>query len=496
MANPIDLISRTFVEKNDVLIANKDGKLQIIASPDAKMAAVAELIRVHGNKLDIQFLSKNEFETHKANHYHEKGESTLTKGLEADIDLNDAANEFNERAEISYSEENSEIIVFVNAIFSQAVKKQANDIALESTADKLVIRFVIDGRYKDITSVPIGVAQAIIARIKIMAKLDTFVKKMPQDGAVTMSFLGRPFDTRISTLPSIFGERVSIRLLPADDMQKDIEDLGLSDSERKKFEYLMTRPKGVVLLAGPTGSGKTTSMYAGIKMLNTPDKSIITIENPVEYRMKGTGIVQTQVSPEAGYTFAKALRSVVRQYPNVILLGEIRDNETADFALQSSTTGHLTLSSIHTNSAVGTISRLVKMQVERHYISSSLQGVISQRLIRLLCPHCKEEHKVTPDLAKKFEGLLDEGAHHYTHKGCLECEFEGYKGRVAIYEFLIMNNEIRALINANVNELDIEKAAIAKGESLIEKGFIKVGHGVTSIDEILRVVDVSEAMVN
>lgn len=490
----INLIPREFVEKKGVLFANDNSNMQILASPEASMSSVAELVRVYGQDLSVKFLSKTEFDLHKANHYHEKGETTLTKGIDVEIDLNDAANEFNEREEISYSEQNSQIIDFVNAVFSQAVKRMANDIALESTANELVIRFVIDGIYKEVTRVPKAAAGAIVARIKIMSKLDTFIKKLPQDGAVTLSFLGRPFDTRVSTIPAIYGERISIRLLPADGNQKTVEDIGLSKTERKQFDYLLSRPKGVVLVSGPTGSGKTTTLYAGLQVLNTPDINIMTVENPVEYRMQGVGITQTQVQPDSGLTFSKVLKALVRQYPNIILVGEIRDNETADIALQSSITGHLTLGSIHTNSAIGTITRLVKMQVERHYISSSLQGVISQRLVRVLCPCCKVKQEVTKDNERELGGLLKAGAEHYTSKGCIECEFEGYKGRVAIYEFLIINNQIRHHIDNGATEIELEKVALKKGESLLEKAFIKVKSGSTSIKEVLRVVDSNEEM--
>lgn len=494
MSNLQYAIPRSFVEKHNAFITNLGDDDIIIASADTKMSSIAELIRLSGKSLAVKHLSKNDFDRQKAHHFHVEGESTLTKGLDIDIDLADAANELSTGSEISYSEENSEIIDFVNAVFSQAVKKQANDIALETNSDELIIRFVIDGIYKEVTRVPKGAASAIIARIKIMAKLDTIIKKLPQDGAVTLSFLGKPFDTRISTLPSIYGERVSIRLLPTDDNQLGVEDLGLNEIERKKFDYLISRPKGVVLVAGPTGSGKTTSMYAAIKELNTPDRSIITIENPVEYRMNKAGIIQTQVSQDVGYTFEAGLRSIVRQYPNVILIGEIRDNETADIALQSSSTGHITFASIHTNSAAGAITRLVKMNIERHYISSALQGVISQRLVRRLCPSCKQPNVTTEEQEKALKGMLKAGSVHYSHKGCAACDYEGYKGRKAIYEFLIVDNKVREIIDAKGTEQDIEAAAIGKGESLIEKGFIQVENGITSIEEVFRVVDVDEAM--
>jgi len=322
----------------------------------------------------------------------------------------------------------------------------------------------------------------LVSRVKVMAKLDIAEKRLPQDGRITRKLGGREVDLRVSTIPSSYGERVVMRLLDKSAGRLNLTDLGLDDTLLQKVQSILSRPYGIFLVTGPTGSGKTTTLYAALSRLNDSQRNIMTVEDPVEYNIEG--INQTQVNTKAEMTFAKGLRAILRQDPDVVMIGEIRDVETAAIAVQASLTGHLVLSTLHTNTAVGALTRLKDMGIEPFLLASSLLGVMAQRLVRKLCPHCKESHEAD---AQECDLLGVEAATIYHAKGCEACNHTGYSGRQGIYELVQVDQQMRQLIHAQASEQEIEKLARQQGPSLQQNGFALVLQGVTSLEEVLRV---------
>jgi len=372
------------------------------------------------------------------------------------------------------------VIRLVNAIIAQAVEKRASDVHIEPFEKAFRVRYRIDGVLYDQDAPPKELKAAVISRVKLMAKLNIAERRLPQDGRIKIKTLGREVDLRVSTLPTLYGESVVMRLLDrsAGDFY-DLRNLGFDDPMLKRMEHFTSLPHGIFLVTGPTGSGKSTTLYSALKRINQSDKKIITIEDPVEYQMEG--INQIHVNPQIGLTFASGLRHIVRQDPDVIMVGEIRDRETADIAIRSSLTGHFVYSTLHTNDAPSAITRLVDMGVENYLLCSSLVAVMAQRLVRVICPQCREpfEHRLTPD---GDEILTYHGA------GCAECDGSGYTGRVGIFELMELNDEIRKLVLRNADASDLFKAARGNGmRTLREDGWLKVRQGQTTADEVMRV---------
>ncbi|NPA15635.1 MAG: type II secretion system ATPase GspE, partial [Deferribacteres bacterium] len=382
------------------------------------------------------------------------------------------------------------IIRLVNIIINRAVEKGASDIHIEPFEKEVKVRYRIDGVLHEVETLPKNALPGIVSRIKIMAKLDIAEKRLPQDGRIKLKIEGKDIDIRVATLPTLFGEEVVMRLLDRSSILLSLEDLGFSKDVFDKFVRLITSSYGMILVTGPTGSGKTTTLYASLNRINTPDKKIITIEDPVEYQLEG--INQIQVNPAIGLTFASGLRSIVRQDPDIVMVGEIRDIETAEIAIQAALTGHLVFSTLHTNDAASAITRLIDMGVEDYLVASSVIGILAQRLVRKLCPHCKKKIAVSDYMRRVFEehGMaerLDKGE-IYAAEGCAECDYTGYKGRMGIFELLVVDDDIRALISKGVDSETIKKKAISKGmRTLIEDGLDKVASGVTTLEEVLRV---------
>ncbi len=351
---------------------------------------------------------------------------------------------------------------------------------------KVLVRFRVDGRLRNERNLPKNVQGSLITRVKIMANLDITEHRVPQDGRIKLSMENRQMDLRISTLPTIFGEKIVIRLLDLTMAQNDISRLGFEEENLEKFKRLIKRPHGIVLLTGPTGSGKSSTMYSALSRLNNEDVNIITIEDPVEYQVEG--INQIQVNPNVGLTFAAGLRSILRQDPNIIMVGEIRDRETADMAVRASITGHLVFSTLHTNNSLGTINRLKDMGVEIFLIASSLNGVVSQRLVRQICRDCKEEREATEREKEIFSKYGMDVDTVYHGKGCSTCDMTGYKGRTALHEVLVMDDEIKQALLNNKSMMEIRGIAVKNGLTfLIEDGLKKVEKGITTTEEILRV---------
>jgi len=378
------------------------------------------------------------------------------------------------------------VIKLVNHIVNQAIDMGASDIHLEPFADDLILRYRIDGMLYEHEAPPKRLNSAIVTRIKIMARLDIAERRLPQDGRIQIKSQGRDIDIRVSTLPTLFGESVVMRILDRANIIVHLDHLGFPKKELERYQDLIRKPYGQILVTGPTGSGKTTTLYGSLEKINTSDKKIVTIEDPVEYQLRGVN--QIHIKPQIGLTFANGLRSIVRQDPDVIMIGEIRDSETADIAIQSALTGHLVFSTVHTNDAAGAITRLQEMGIESFLISSALLGVLAQRLVRVICTECKESCSI------ESETLLEMGINDsdppgaFRGKGCAHCNDTGYRGRTGIYELLVIGDEVRQLILSHTSTQEIRKRAIQLGmTTLRQDGWDKVLKGITTVEEIIRV---------
>ena len=396
-----------------------------------------------------------------------------------------------ESEEITSEEEEKEaksapIIKLANLLIADGIRKRASDIHVEPLEHKFRIRYRIDGVLHETLSPPKNIQRAVIARLKLMAKMNLAEKRLPQDGRIMLNALGRPIDLRVSTLPGLYGESLVMRILDKTTMLIGMDQLGFLLEDRKKWDALLKFSGGIVLVTGPTGSGKTTTLYTSLNALNTTDKKIMTVEEPVEYQIPG--INQTQVRPEINLSFSSVLRSFLRQSPDVILVGEIRDFETADIALRAALTGHLVFSTLHTNDAPSAIPRLTDLGTPPFLVASSLQGVMAQRLVRLLCPYCKEEYKPDEETKKFLKLNGKEETHIFKPNGCEACDYTGYHSRIGIFEIFIMNGELRELALKKAAASTIKEAAIRAGMRTMQgDGIEKVKKGLTTADEVISV---------
>jgi len=387
------------------------------------------------------------------------------------------------------------VIRLANLIITRAIERRASDIHFEPYEDHFRVRYRIDGVLQDVESPPKRLQAAIISRIKIMAKLNIAERRLPQDGRIMLRVKGKEIDFRVSSVPTIHGESMVLRILDKGSIVLDIEQLGFQEDTLKEIQEIIMNPHGIILVTGPTGSGKTTSLYCALQKINSPTKKIITVEDPVEYQLRG--INQIQVKPSIGLTFANALRSIVRQDPDVILIGEIRDAETAEIAIHSALTGHLVLSTLHTNDAPSAITRLIDMGMEDYLLSSTLIGILAQRLVRISCPHCRGQYSPDPAIRKemKLVALPEENWKIHEVKGCEQCSYSGYWGRAGIFEFLKITEEIQKLILEKKDANIIKEAARLNGmRTLREDGWLKVKEGITTVSEVLRVTQEEEIL--
>lgn len=384
------------------------------------------------------------------------------------------------------------VVKMVNSICSQAVQERASDIHIEPREEGVVIRFRIDGSLFDIARLPRRLGPAIVSRIKIMSNLDIAEKRLPQDGRIRTRVERRDIDIRVSTLPTIWGEKVVLRILDQTQGILDVEELKLEENNRAALLSLLAHPHGIILVTGPTGSGKTTTLYAMLSHLNSSCRNIVTLEDPVEYSL--AGINQVQVKPRIGLTFATGLRAVLRQDPNVIMVGEIRDIETARLATQAAMTGHLVLSTLHTNTAVGSLARMVDMGVEPYLICSALRGVVAQRLVRMVCPHCIEAYTLDDGIAARLGITASENRVFYRGRGCDICRMTGYRGRIALQEILVINKQLQKLIlEQTASEHELQEVAKNNGMvTLRMDGVNKARRGLTSLEEVAKVVFLGE----
>ncbi|HZJ53505.1 MAG TPA: type II secretion system ATPase GspE [Myxococcaceae bacterium] len=406
-------------------------------------------------------------------------------------DLQSLAHELEEPQDLLDTDDEAPIIRLVNSLLFRAAKERASDIHIEPMERELLVRFRIDGVLHEVIKPPKRYQNSIVSRVKVMGQLNIAEKRLPQDGRIRIKLAGRDIDIRLSTIPCTFGERIVMRLLDKATTILDLPEIGMAPADMALMDQVIRRSHGIVLVTGPTGSGKTTTLYAALSRINTPDLNILTVEDPVEYQIRGIG--QMAINPKIGLTFAAGLRSFLRQDPDVILVGEIRDRETAEIAIQASLTGHLVFSTVHTNDAASAVTRLVDMGVEPFLVASSLTAVMAQRLVRRLCPECREAYHPTAEELKEV-GLTPEAVARagnptiYRAKGCDACGGNGYRGRTGIYEMLMVDDDIRQLALKNVDSGSMKKAGVAKGmRTLLDDGARKVLAGETTLAEVLSV---------
>ncbi|MEQ8517234.1 MAG: type II secretion system ATPase GspE [Chromatocurvus sp.] len=447
-----------------------------------------ELRRVLGRAYRLEALSAEAFQLRLSKAYQRDNSEAvqMAEDISADVDLGRLADEIPDGGDLMDAEDDAPIIRLINAILSQAVREQASDVHIETFEHRLSVRYRVDGVLKEVLSPKRMLGPLLVSRLKVMARLDIAEKRVPQDGRISIRIAGHAVDIRMSTIPSAYGERVVLRLLDKQAGQLELAQLGMPDAVLAGFRRGLRSPHGIILVTGPTGSGKTTTLYAGLSEINDSASNILTIEDPVEYMLPGIG--QTQVNTKVDMTFARGLRAILRQDPDVVMVGEIRDLETAEIAVQASLTGHLVLSTLHTNTAIGAVTRLQDMGIEPFLLSSSLIGVMAQRLVRVLCPHCRRAAEATAG-ERELLGLSGDDAdvELYHPVGCDTCNDTGYRGRAGIYELIEIRDRLRAMIHEGASEQDMLHEARRQHAGIQEDGRARVLSGQTSLEEVMRV---------
>ncbi len=489
-AEPAQILPYAFAKRQGVLLDQQNSGV-LLYRDKLKPAVLMEVQRSSPVPLRIQKIDAPTFERMLATSYdRSQTGAAMMQDLGDEADLSDIAESMPEPEDLLESEDDAPIIRLINALLTQAVKENASDIHIEAFETRMQVRMRIDGVLREILEPPRKLAPLIISRIKVMAKLDIAEKRLPQDGRISLRLAGRSVDVRVSTLPSGHSERVVLRLLDKQAGRLNLTNLGMADELHERLAALILKPHGIVLVTGPTGSGKTTTLYAALSNLNDARRNILTVEDPIEYYIDGIG--QTQVNSKVDMTFARGLRAMLRQDPDVVMVGEIRDLETADIAVQASLTGHLVFSTLHTNTAVGAVTRMQDMGVEPYLLASSLLGVVSQRLVRMLCPDCKQPAEATDGEVT----LMQQNSHYdltaqrpviYHPDGCPACKHSGFIGRQGIYEVVELNNHVRQMIHERASEVELEKFVRRSMPSLRDDGIRLVLEGRTSLDEVLRV---------
>lgn len=477
-----------FARRHGVLLADEaDEQVTIGVRGPVSPQIIMELRRYFSRPLILQSLGEEVFE-HTLQAQYESGsrESMEDMGdLDDSVDLNAIAQQLAEPEDLLDSEDDAPIIRLINAVLTEAIKSNASDIHIEPYENRLRVRFRVDGILREVLQPKRTLAPLLVSRIKVMAKLDIAEKRVPQDGRIALRIAGRAVDVRVSTLPSSYGERVVMRILDKQAGKLELKHLGMNAESVTSMEHLIAKPHGIILVTGPTGSGKTTTLYAALTQLNQTSRNILTVEDPIEYYLDGVG--QTQVNTKVEMTFARGLRAILRQDPDVVMVGEIRDLETAQIAVQASLTGHLVLSTLHTNTAVGAVTRLRDMGVEPFLLSSSLVGVLAQRLVRRLCPECKTPYKADAADCEVLGVDVTQAPTLYHPQGCEECNHLGYSGRLGIYELVEVDDAMRQLIHDEAGEQALEAQARKQSSSIRHAGVELVIQGTTSMEEVLRV---------
>ena len=484
-AQPDIKLPFSFAKQQGVLLGTKDnGEPKVLFRANTKHTAILEVQRFLQRHCELEEISDADFERELQRIYesNSEGAQQAINDINDDLNLDKVAEQLSEPADLLESADDAPIIRLINALLAEAIRENASDIHIDSYEKRLVIRMRVDGVMREMLSPPKSLANLIISRIKIMAKLDISEKRLPLDGRISIRIANRPVDVRVSTMPSGHGERVVLRLLDKQAGKLQLEELGMNEPLVKKMDELIHRPHGILLVTGPTGSGKTTTLYAALSRLNNNVRNIMTIEDPIEYHLDG--IAQSQVNSKVDFNFARGLRAILRQDPDVVMVGEIRDSETVQIAIQASLTGHMVLSTLHTNSAVGAVTRLNDMGTEPFLLSSSLAGVLAQRLVRVLCSDCREPYDPTPS---ENETIGFEAKKLYRPKGCPACGNTGYRGRTGLHELVVVNDDIRQMIHDSAPQHEIEKIAFDKNLTLRQMGYMRAIAGVTSLEEVIRV---------
>lgn len=475
-------LTYNYCKTNKITLINEANKSIIHICGSLKPSVLSSIQNFLLDDVEKKNHSDDEFESLLTELYTDQSDDYDFSNIE-ELDLIDIANAISPSDDLLDDKNKGPIIKLINATITKAVKARASDIHLEPFENKLSIRFRVDGVLREVLQYQKNITQMIISRIKIMSKLDISERRLPQDGRISISVGKRDIDLRVSTLPSSFGERVVLRILEKDKTHIQLDQLGFSNEILKNFRKNLGKNEGIILVTGPTGSGKTTSLYSGLREISDRSQNILTIEDPVEYALEGIG--QTQVNTKTGLTFAKGLRAILRQDPDIVMVGEIRDKETAEIAIQASLTGHLVLSTVHTNSAVNAITRLRDMGIEPYLLSSSLVYVLSQRLVRQLCPHCKTLDDDNKNLLDKYKIK----GKAYKSVGCNKCDNTGYKGRLSIGEYISIDEKISEFIHNSASENEISDYVYANNKRIYENGLQVVANGDTSLSELMRVIE-------
>ncbi len=477
----LKLVDESFCRRHVMIpLRIDDNKLMFATSDPLDFSVTEELRLMTGYRPKMYSAPKNEINTQIEKYY------GFTRTLEAlGVKQNVSMDEVTEE-EDDYSD--TPMVNLVNQILTSAVFQRASDIHIDPLDDKVVVRYRIDGVLDIVKEFPIKILNQMVSRIKVMSGMDITETRIPQDGRIQTAIQQKNIDLRISTLPTVRGEKVVMRILDISGGANKLDSIGLTKKEEKLVRDMIAKPNGIVLVSGPTGSGKTTTLYACLEELNKPNVNIVTVENPVELKMEGVN--QVQVEPDVNLTFANALRSILRQDPNIIMVGEIRDVETAEIAIRASLTGHLVLSTIHTNDAIKTVTRLLDMDIEPFLIASSLTGVVSQRLVRKLCTECSFDDEPTPTEVVMFKKQGIDLDHVKRAKGCPSCNYKGYAGRVGIFEVLPISDQMRKLIAENATFDELENEAKRSGmQSILSSGLKKIQEGVTTLEEVMKVAE-------
>lgn len=485
MRPPVYRLTYGFAKANGVLLMG-DGSDGIIClhKADARVDALTEAQRVASQPLTFERTAPEAFETALANLYRDS--ATEAADAAAEDDLTAIAESAAAVDDLLDQNDDAPVVRLINALLLEAVKDGASDVHIETEERRLIVRFRIDGVMREIVEPKRALAGLLTSRIKVMGKLDIAEKRQPQDGRVSLRVGGYDLDVRVSTIPSQFGERVVLRLLDRGQTRRGIEHLGMRSRDAETFERILSRPDGLLLVTGPTGSGKTTSLYAALDRLNDRSRNIMTIEDPIEYSMDGVG--QMQVNAKTELSFARGLRAILRQDPDIIMVGEIRDRETAQIAVESAMTGHLVLSTLHTNTAIGAVSRLVEMGVERFLLAPMLRGLIAQRLVRRICLDCRTAHFVTDSESKLLSGAVEVGEQVWRGAGCEACHGQGYVGRLPLYEVVEFDRALEQLVHEGASDAALVKAARARGPGILADGVAKLRDGLTTVEEVARAV--------
>ncbi|MNK13162.1 Type II secretion system protein E [compost metagenome] len=472
-----------FAKRNGVILLDA-GDIAVVGLRDgADPLALVETRRALGRPLQVQAMAQAEFDRRLSDVYAGDLNAAGDQQMEMPSGLDGLIEDLPAAADLLDSADDAPVIRMINGIIAEAVRAGASDIHLEPYESALVVRMRVDGVLRESLSLNPRITPLLVSRIKVMARLDIAEKRVPQDGRIPLALGGKTLDVRVSTLPSRAGERVVLRILDKDQADLRLEDLGMDPVALDAFRAALREPNGIILVTGPTGSGKTTSLYAGLSLLNDATRNILTVEDPVEYAIDGVG--QTQVNPKVGMTFAAGLRAILRQDPDVVMVGEIRDVETASVAVQASLTGHLVLSTVHTNDAAGAVTRLRDMGVEPFLLASTLRLIVAQRLVRRLCSECRRAEPA--DAATARLSGVTQGATVWRAHGCGSCNHTGYVGRVGVYETLKIDDKVRRLIAAEADEEALTDAAFPQGGALSDRARALVLAGVTSVEEAVRV---------